>query len=64
MTQFPQLNNGVIAKDKTKQTILLGLPQGPDEHPHAGTLEGVSRHTAKALQIFMAIVNMTTVNTV
>lgn len=64
MTRFPQLYNGVIAKDKTKQTILLGLPQGPDEHPHAGTLEGVSWHTAKALQIFMAIVNMTTVNTV
>lgn len=64
MTRFPQLYNGVIAKDKAEQTILLGLPQGPDEHPHAGTLEGVSRHTAKALQIFMATVNMTTINTV
>lgn len=64
MTRFPQLYNGVIAKDEAEQTILLGSPQGPDEHPHAGTLEDVSRHTAKALQIFMATVNMTTINIV
>lgn len=47
MTRFPQLCNGIIAKDKAQQTILLGLPQGPDEHPHAETLEGVSWHTQK-----------------
>lgn len=63
MTQFSHLYNVVIAKKNIRQNTPLGLPQRSDGHPPARSPKGVSWHTAKALQIFVAITKITAVNT-